>query len=458
MNKQQPLNLLETFLSIPSISTDDAHLPDMQNARDFLRDTFESMGFTVRMLEGKRHPAVFAEKIVDTTAPTVLIYGHYDVQPADPLEQWNTPAFEPTILNNKIYARGATDNKGQVTIHIMAAKTLIEQDNLKINLKFVIEGEEEIGSVSVEDLAQKYAKDLFKADYIVVSDSEMTSDGKPAIDIGLRGLVYTEIVIETATQDLHSGQFGGVAENPAIVLAHIISKLKNETGRILIPGFYDDVIPPTDKELQDYSLAQVTEKELKHDGNMFGVGGGEIEYSLNERRWSRPTLDVNGMVSGFTGEGSKTIIPAKASAKISIRLVPNQDPQKIYQLFEQFVRRLVPESAKLTIMSHSHAYPYKAPTDHPIFEIMKSSLKKAFGFQPVFQGVGGSIGFIPVLADALKIPCIMVGFGRPDENLHSPNEHFSLDNYYKGIEAMVDFYYQLPINGHSGLAKALSKH
>lgn len=437
--QDQYLEYLTRFLRIPSISTQDEHLEDMSQARTFLKDVFEEMGFDVQMLPAKRHSAVFASKIINPENPTVLIYGHYDVQPADPLEQWHTSPFEPVIQNNFIYARGATDNKGQIMLNIMAVKTFLEE-NKTLNFKFIVEGEEEIGSISVADLAQKYSKDLFACDYLIVSDSEMPHLGQPAIDISLRGLVYTEIVVTAAQQDLHSGQFGGVAENPANALAHVIAKLKDDKNHVHIPNFYDDVVTLTAEEKDDYQKAEISEKELADEGKLLGVGGGEEKYSLNERRWSQPTLDVNGIVSGYTGEGSKTIIPAKASAKISMRLVPNQDPEKIYKDFCDFVKSITSQNVQIEIINHSNALPYKSPTDHPVFETMKKALKKSFGKNAIFQGVGGSIGFVPVLANAIHVPVLMVGFGLPTDNTHSPNEHFSLENYFKGIKAMLEFY------------------
>lgn len=413
----------------------------MKDARDYLKDIFLEMDFNVQFLKCKKHDAVFAQKIIDKNLPTLLIYGHYDVQPPDPLNEWHTDPFDPAIKNNNIYARGAVDNKGQVMAHIMAAKTLIEENKtLPCNLKFIIEGEEEIGSVSVFQLAQKYAKTLFDCDYIIVSDGEMREKNQPVIEISLRGLLYTEITIQASKQDLHSGIFGGVAENPANFLSFLISKLKNENHKILIPHFYTDVIHPSPEELQDYGIAKTSEQEIMHEGKLFDIGGGEKEFSLNERRWSRPTLDVNGITSGYQKEGSKTIIPAKASSKISMRLVPNQDPDKIFAEFEKYLKSLTPNSLKLSVTKHSTALPYKAPTHHPIFNIAKKSLKKAFGKEPLFVGVGGTIGFIPALSKALNVPVVMMGFGTPTGNMHAPNEFLPLKNYFQGIEAMKDFY------------------
>lgn len=445
MNRQA-VDILKHFLTIQSVSAQDQYLPEMEKARHFLVDLFHNLGFTTHILKGEKHDAVFAQRITDPKLPTVLIYGHYDVQPPEPLESWETPPFEPHVRDNKIFARGSTDNKGQIMAHIMAVRELVEKygDNLPINFKFIIEGEEEIGSGSVEILANKHKKNLFRSDYILVSDSEMLNAKQPSIDIGLRGLIYTEVTIEAAKQDLHSGQFGGVAENPAVVLAKIITELKDKNNHVTIPRFYDNVLPSTKQELKEFNSLKTTPKILMKEGQLLGIGGGETAYSLNERRWSRPTLDVNGFTSGYQGEGAKTIIPAKASAKISMRLVPDQDPDEVYKHFVQYLKKLVPKNVKLTVTNLSDALPYKAPTNHPVFDLIKKSLKKVHGKEAVFTGVGGSIGFVPIMAQALKVPCIMVGFGLPDENLHSPNEHFSLENYEKGIETMVDFYQRLP--------------
>lgn len=444
MNNQELLQPLIDFLRIPSISMEEKYLPDMERARRYLVELFSSLGFETQILKAQKHDAIFAQKIVDPKLPIVFVYGHYDVQPPEPLDEWKSSPFEPTIRDNVLYARGATDDKGQFMIHIMAVvKLLAERKELPLNVKFLIEGEEEISSPSVEDLVERYGDSLLPCDYVLISDTEMYKKDQPSIDISLRGITYAEIEIQTAKQDMHSGQFGGISPNPGNILSHIIAKLKDEKGRILIPGFYDSVVDPTPEELVDYRALQTTEEQVQEEGTFFGLGGGEDEFSINERRWSRPTLDVNGIWGGYQGEGSKTIIPAKAGAKISMRLVQNQDPNKIYNLFCSYVKTLVPPYAKVTFKNHGTYLPYKASTNHPVFSMMKQSLKKAFGKEPVFTGVGGSIGFVPVIANKLQVPCIMVGFGLPDDNLHSPNEHFSLDNYYKGIETMVDFYKRL---------------
>lgn len=444
MNKQELLDPLLHLLRIQSVSTQEQYLPEMEKARHFLMDLFSSLGFKTKILKGRKHDAVFAELITNNRLPTTLIYGHYDVQPPEPLEEWKTPPFEPKIIGDKLIARGSADNKGQHMIHIMAVKTLLSKDQRpKTNFKFIIEGEEEIGSPSIVDIAKKYAKKLLKCDYLVVSDTGMPKKGQPAIDISLRGLLYTEVTIQTGKHDLHSGTFGGVAENPAILLARLIAKLKDEKGKIRIPGFYDDVVMPSSKELKEIRKSSESARDIIKEGDLFGVGGGGPEYSIDERKWVRPTLDVNGIWGGYQGEGSKTIIPYKASAKISMRLVANQHPDKIFPLFEKYINSLIPKFAKVEIIRHADCLVYQAPTNHPVFTLMKKSLKKAFGKDPVFKRVSGSIGAVPLLADSLKVPCLLVGFSLPGDNIHAPNEWFSLSNYYKGIEVMGDFYTKL---------------
>lgn len=454
MKKKLLLDPLIHLLEIESVSTQERYLPSMQKARHYLIDLFENLGFKTKILKAKKHNAVFAQKIVDSELPTVLIYGHYDVQPPEPLDEWKTPPFKPTIKKELLYARGASDNKGQFLIHIMTVKALLEKNGkLPINFKFVIEGEEEIGSISVEAMAQKYSKNLLVCNYLIVSDSSMPKPGQPAIEISLRGLVYTEVTLKSAKGDLHSGGFGGVAENPANVLAHLIAGLKDKNNRVLIPGFYDDVVPPTKQELKDYQALKTTEDQIKKEGGLSAIGGGEKQYSLNERRWSRPTLDVNGIWGGYQKEGSKTIIPAKAGAKISMRLVPNQNPDKIYKLFKHYVEKIAPKTVKVKVTEHARCLPYKAPIDHPVFDLMKDSLKKAFKRKAVFSAVGGSIGFVPIVVRSLGVPCLLVGFGEPGSNIHAPNEHFNLTNYFKGIETMTYFYENLSLKNKVTLDK-----
>jgi acetylornithine deacetylase/succinyl-diaminopimelate desuccinylase-like protein len=408
------------------------------------------MGFNTKLLKGVRHDAVFAELTADKLLPTVLIYGHYDVQPPEPLEEWKTPPFKPTIKGNQIYARGSSDNKGQIMIHLMAVKKLIEKSRnpksnrkLPINFKFIIEGEEEIGSPSVGNLVKRYSKNLLKCDYLLVSDTEMPSKGQPSIDISLRGLLYAEVEVQSARHDLHSGLYGGVAENPAIVLSKMISKLKDDTGHVLIPHFYDSVKPFSKEELKDFSKLKITPSQIIRESGIYQTTKGEKGFSLEERLWTRPTLDVNGIWGGYQGEGSKTIIPSKSCAKISMRLVPDQNPNEVYKNFVNYMKKTAPNTVKLRFIRHADCLPYKAPTQNKVFDLMKKSLKKVFGKNPVYKGVGGSIGFVPITAKALNVPCLLVGFALPDGNIHAPNERFSLSNYFKGIEAMSGFYSNL---------------
>jgi len=438
MNKIEIDTLLE-FLKIKSVSAQKEFTSDMQKARKFLIEIFEKYGFKTKILKGSVHDLVFAELITDPSKPTVLIYGHYDVQPADPVNEWNSPAFEPTIKKGNLYGRGASDDKGQIMANIMAGIRIIEKykGNPPVNLKYIIEGEEEVGSISIADIAKKYAGNLLKCNYLIVSDSEMLASDKPTIDITLRGITYMEIVLESAKHDLHSGAYGGVAENPAILMSQIISKLKNKNGKVLIPGFYDDVVKPTLSEARDFARIKVSAKSLKSEGEFYKIGGGEKGFSLNERRWTRPTLDVNGMGSGYQEAGSKTIIPSKAFAKISMRLVPKQDPDKIEALFKKYVTSLVPSEISLKFIKHSGAYPYKAPTGDPVFDLAKKCLFDTYGNKAVFNGVGGSIGFVPIVAKALNVPCIMIGFGLPTDNIHAPNEHILVKGYTNGIKAVT---------------------
>lgn len=446
MDNKRLLEPLVQLLKIPSISTQVDHLKDMKAARNYLAKLFSSLGFKTKFLRGLKHDAVYSELITDKKLPTVLIYGHYDVQPPDPLNEWKTPPFEPTFKGDEVYARGAADNKGQHMIHIMTIKKLItKNEKLKVNFKFLIEGEEEVGSPSIESLAKKYAKNLFKCDYLMVSDTGMRK-GQPGIDIGLRGLVYTEVRIQTAEHDLHSGEYGGIAENPINLLGQLITRLKDESNRVLIPGFYKDVRPLTGKQISEIKSVQKSKEDLMKEGGLFCIGGGEGKYTLGERKWTQPTLDINGIWGGYQGEGSKTIIPSTVSAKISMRLVPNQNNDKVFKSFERYIKTLVPKWVKLDIVRHADCLPYIAPTEHPVFEHMSKSLKKVYGKKPIYKRVSGSIGFVPIMARALKVPVIMVGFALPGSNIHGPNEHFNVSNYLRGIEVMEDFYTHLSVD------------
>jgi acetylornithine deacetylase/succinyl-diaminopimelate desuccinylase-like protein len=444
--ENKDLKILFSFLKIKSISAQKEYRSEMAKARDFLFEIFKKNGFKTKILKGSVHDLVYAEKIVDLEKPTVLIYGHYDVQPPDPINEWKTDPFSPVIKNGNIFARGTSDDKGQIMANIIAGLRLVNKykKSLPVNLKYIIEGEEEVGSISIPEIAKKYSKNLLKCDYLLVSDSEMIEKNKPAIDISLRGLSYMEVKLRSADHDLHSGSYGGIAENPAIVLSRIITELKGKDGRILIPGFYDDVIKPTSSEALDFAKVKTSANKLKEEGEFYVIGGGENNYSLNDRRWTRPTLDVNGIGSGYQEEGSKTIIPASAFAKISMRLVPNQTPERVSGLFEKYLQKIVPEGIKLTVITHSGAYPYKAPTDDAVFSLAKTCLTKAFGGKATFNGVGGSIGFVPIVANTLNVPCIMIGYGLPTDNIHAPNEHISMDGFLNGANAATSLLENIP--------------
>lgn len=444
MTKNKQLEVFKEFLRIPSISIP-KYSSEIVKAQDFLVKLFQNMNFETKILKSQFFDAVFAQKIINKNNPTILVYGHYDVQPPEPLDQWKTKPFDPQVKNGKIFARGATDDKGQILAHILAAEKLISdlKENCPVNIKFIIEGEEEVGSPSVEKIAQKYSDTLLKCDYIILSDNEMVSKDQPSIDISFRGIIYTEIFLKTGEHDVHSGQFGGLTENSAIILSKVIAKLKDDKGNILIPEFYDDVKDFPKEVIKEFKKIKVSENSLKEEGKFFVVGGGEAKFSLNERRWTRPTLDVNGLTSGVQGDGQKTIIPNEASAKISMRLVANQDPEKIFNLYSKYVKKLVPKGIEIKVKNYCSSSAYQAPTKDNIFNLGKASLKQSFGKKAIFAGMGGTIGFVPILVNKLNVPCLMIGFALPTDNLHAPNEHFLLRNFYKAIETMVIFYKKL---------------
>lgn len=440
------LVLLNEFLSIPSVSTQPESAPDMKRARDFLLKFFNSLELEAHLIPSAIHSAVFAQTPPRPSLPTILVYGHYDVQPPGAPSQWISPPWEPTIRKNKIYARGASDNKGQLLIHLLSAQKLINKfglNNLPINIKFFIEGEEEIGSPGIQKIFSENP-DLFSADYLIVSDTEMVAPGQPSIDISLRGVIDMEIGIQTATHDVHSGQFGGIAPNPAIILTRLLSKLKNSHGNIAIPDFYKDVKPLTLSEQEDFNVLEPSPGELLKEGHLFYLSSTRPGITLNQRRWSEPTLDITGIESGYTGQGSKTIIPHDAFAKISMRLVPNQNPDEIYRQIVNYFQKNTPKRSVLNIILYPPVPPYKAPSMHPIYSLTKQVLKTAFGYPAVFTGQGGSIGSVSVITQTLNIPCLLIGLGLPDDNVHAPNEHLSLENFYTGISAMTLLYTQIP--------------
>ncbi|HXN31393.1 MAG TPA: dipeptidase, partial [Polyangiaceae bacterium] len=388
------------------------------------------------------HPAVFAEWIVGPAKPTLLVYGHHDVQPVDPLGEWVTPPFEPSIRDGRLWGRGTVDDKGQVYIHAKAVESFMRTvGTLPINLKMIVEGEEEIGSANLDTLLREHARDL-SADFVCVSDTAMFGRGIPSLCVGLRGLTYVEVYVDGPALDLHSGTFGGGVRNPINVLAQMIAALHDEDGRVTVPGFYDAVLPISDVERREIAALPFDEREwLRSTGAP--SAWGEKGYSTLERVWARPTLDCCGISGGFQGEGAKTIIAAQAHAKISCRLVPNQEPDDIANKLKAELARLAPPGVRVRIDFLHGGRPYLAPTDHPVFEIAKRAFTKAFGKPTVFMREGGSIPFVRTIADATGKPCLLMGFGQPDENAHAPNEWLDLGNYHLGIKSAAYLYDEL---------------
>lgn len=425
---------LKTLLKIPSVSTDPTRKADVRRcAEEVARQMREAGLKDVAIMDTPGHPVVFSQYIVDPAAPTALIYGHYDVQPEDPVELWETPPFEPTIRDGKIFARGATDDKGQFLCHIKAVATLLaDEKTLPVNVKFVIEGEEEIGSPNLAPFLKQH-QELLRADVLVVSDSAMYAPGQPSVIYGLRGLAYLQIDLKGADSDLHSGVFGGAVPNPGIELSKILAQLIDENGRITVPGFYDKVRDMTVEEREAYAALPFDREEFRAG---LGVPGlcGEKGYSPLEQRTTRPTLDVNGMLCGYTGQGAKTVLPNKAMAKISCRLVPDQNPEEISELLEAHIRRLCPDTVECKITAMHGGHPWLTPPDHPALEAAADAVRQVFGKDPVKLREGGSIPIVTDFQTILGLPGILLGFGLNDENLHAPNEHFRLENFHKGIE------------------------
>lgn len=438
-NYDRYINELKEFLRIPSISTLNEHRGDMQQAAGFVAEKLKEAGMNrVEIFQTEGHPLVYAEWLAAPGKPTVLIYGHYDVQPVDPIELWDSPPFEPTIKGDNIFARGATDDKGQMYVHIKSVEAYFKTfGSLPLNVKFIIEGEEEIGSSSLTSFLKNNI-DLLKADAVLISDTSLWDVGVPTITYGLRGLAYMEIEVIGPNRDLHSGTYGGAVPNPINILADMISKLKDKDGRITIPGFYKDVLKLTKKERDNFKALKFSEKEFaKSIGIKKPVG--EKGYSVLERIWARPTLDCNGIVGGFTGQGAKTVIPSKASAKISMRLVPDQDPKKIEKLFTKYIKQIAPDSVKVNVSSIHGGYPVLAPLNHKATKAAAVAMSKAFGKKTIYMREGGSIPIVVDFANKLKACPVLMGLGLDSENLHSPNEHFNLNHFKLGIKSSAYF-------------------
>lgn len=438
-NRDRFLNELLDLLRIPSVSADSKFKGDMIKAAEYVRDRMAEAGADrVEIYPTPGHPVVYGEKIIDPSLPTVLIYGHYDVQPADPYELWNTPPFEPTIRNERIYARGACDDKGQFYMHIKALETMLATDSLTCNVKMMIEGEEEIGSNHLE-LFVKEHKEMLQCDTILISDTSMIANDVPSIETGLRGLTYVEVEVVGANRDLHSGVYGGGVANPINVLCEMIASLKDENGHITIPGFYDNVQELTAAERADLNAAPFDLDEYKKDLVIDDVAG-EKGYTTIERTSVRPTLDVNGIWGGYIGEGAKTVLPSKANAKISMRLVPHQTDTEICALFTKHFESIAPASVKVKVTPHHGGLPYVTPTDSIEYEAAALAMEESFGKKPIPTRGGGSIPIVALFEQELGQKSILMGFGLDIDALHSPNESYGLFNYYKGIETIPLFF------------------
>lgn len=439
-NETRLLDELKDFLRIPSISTLPEHKGDVEAAARFTADAMRRAGLeNIEVIPTDGHPLVYGEWLHAPGKPTVLLYGHYDVQPPDPLELWETPPFEPTERNGNLYARGSADDKGQFYMHIKAIEALQAlHGKLPLNVKLLIEGEEEIGGKSIS----KYVpanKEKLKADVAVVSDTAMYAEGIPTLCIGLRGLVYTELECSGPMRDLHSGLYGGAAPNPVFALAQLLGKAKADDGRILVPGFYDSVEEPAAAELKSWASLPFTESEfLKGEVGSAGLTG-EPDRTVLERIWSRPTLEVHGIAGGFTGAGAKTVIPAKATAKVSFRLVPNQDAEAVVAAWRKFVADNTPQGVTMSVNVLSGAPATVVNPDHPAIAVAAKAFGEMLGRETVFTRSGGSIPIVGEFAHHLGIPTVLMGFGLPDDGLHSPNEKYKIANYYTGIMTVAHF-------------------
>ncbi len=438
-NRDRMLEDLKAFLRIPSISAQSEHQADVDAAADFLCAELRALGLRVEKITSEGNPLVYAETDIDPVRPTILIYGHYDVQPVDPLDQWRHPPFDPVVENGNLHARGASDDKGQVYAHVKAVEAFVRSGTpLPVNVKFIIEGEEEKGGESVYVFTEKNPEKL-ACDAVLVSDTTLYDEHTPAITFSLRGMCYAEIHVEGPAQDLHSGSFGGAVRNPANALCAIIAGLHDENGRITIPGFYDDIVEIDEAGRAEFERLGYGEAELVRDTGVPGAAG-EAGRSILERLWVRPTCDVNGLLSGYTGEGGKTIIPARAMAKVSFRLVPNQDPEKVARALSEHVRNLAPSGVRVRVEILHTAKPVLVPRDSAMMQAGLRALERGFGRKAVFIGEGGSIPITGTFQKVLQVPVVMLGYGLPTDNIHSPNEKFPVAHFYNGIRTTVAFF------------------
>ena len=444
-NKKRFLEELFEFIKIPSVSADTKYKDDVIRAATFLENNLKKIGADkVQIFSTDGHPIVYAEKIINENLPTVLVYGHYDVQPADPYELWDSDPFDPVIKeteihpNGAIFARGACDDKGQMFMHLKAFEAMYSSGELTCNVKFMFEGEEEVGSKNLEKFVRSNVK-LLEADVVLVSDTGIINNETPSICVGLRGLSYVEVEVVGPNRDLHSGLYGGAVANPINILAKMIASLHNDDGSINIPEFYSRVEEVSKNDRLEMSKAPFDLKEYKNDLSVDELFG-EMGYSTNERNSIRPSLDVNGIWGGYIGEGAKTVLPSKAYAKISMRLVPNQNSEEITQLFENHFKNIAPPYVKVKVTPHHGGEGVVIPTNFPAFLAAKKAMEKTFGKTPIPIRGGGSIPIVPMFEEVLGLKTILLGFGLDSDVIHSPNEHFGLFNFYKGIETIPYFY------------------
>ncbi|HEU4633401.1 MAG TPA: dipeptidase [Flavisolibacter sp.] len=438
-NQQRFLDEMLELLRIPSVSAKTEHKDDMRKCADLVKQRLLDSGADkAEVMETAGHPVVYGEKIIDSSKPTVLVYGHYDVQPPEPLELWHSGPFEPVIKDGKVYARGSADDKGQFYMHVKAMETMVNTNSMETNIKFLIEGEEEVGSPNLAKFVSAH-KDLLKADVILISDSAMISMENPSLDIGVRGLSYIQVEVTGANRDLHSGTYGGAVANPITILAKMIANIHDENNHITIPHFYDDVVEATKEEREQMARAPFNEQEYKDELGVKELWG-EKGFTTNERTGIRPTVEINGIWGGYTGEGAKTVLPSKAFAKVSARLVPNQSSDTITKLLIEYFEKSAPASVTVKAELHHGGEPYMTPIDSKGYQAASKAVQTTFGKIPVPVRGGGSIPICSILEKELGVKIVFMGFGLDNDNLHSPNEKYNLENYYKGIETIPYFH------------------
>jgi acetylornithine deacetylase/succinyl-diaminopimelate desuccinylase-like protein len=441
-NEARFLDELKALLRIPSVSTLPEHAGDVRRAAETVAAELKRIGMeNVKLIETAGHPLVYADWLHAPGKPTCLAYGHYDVQPPDPLDEWTSPPFEPVVRNGNIYARGAVDDKGQMYIHVKALESLLKTNGgkLPLNVRVIVEGEEEVGGEGIAKFVREHPEQL-QADFALVSDTEMFAPDMPTLCVGLRGMIYTEIEVRGARTDLHSGMYGGAAPNPFVALAQIIAQLKDANGKVLIPGFYDKVQRPSEAELAAWKSLPFDEKHYLETEVGSRELTGEAGYSVLERTWARPTLDVHGMPGGFIGDGAKTVIPARAKAKVSMRLVPDMTPDEAFAQYKKFVMSLVPAGTEVDVKLIHSGEAIVVGTDNPFIRAATEAMQEVFHRETVFIRSGGSIPIVGEFEKSLQIPTVMMGFGLPDDNLHAPNEKFHIANFYRGIESAIRFF------------------